>query len=163
MDTNRMASSAGQMKAARTAKPAPSEARDRSRACSSMGGLDTRPRLSLAASMWLALDVQAVGVGGLLLVASLVVGDLVPAPLDLLHGLVAGDLPGQELGHRRVQDHALVLGRLGDPQVEDHVRALEAVADRAQVVLGGLLAHAGLDPQLGVRELGGAVGVEAGL
>jgi hypothetical protein len=48
MDTNRMASSAGQMNPARTAKLAPSEARDRVRAWSSTAGLDTRPRLSLA-------------------------------------------------------------------------------------------------------------------
>jgi hypothetical protein len=46
-----MASSAGQMNAARTPKLAPSAARERIRACSSMAGLGTRPRLSLAASM----------------------------------------------------------------------------------------------------------------
>jgi hypothetical protein len=36
------------MNAARTAKLAPSEARERARACSPAAGLDTRPRLSLA-------------------------------------------------------------------------------------------------------------------
>ncbi len=49
--TNRIASSAGQMKAARTAKLAPSEARDRLRVWSSMAGPATRPRLTLAAFM----------------------------------------------------------------------------------------------------------------
>src|SRR6266545_5681084 len=102
-----------------------------------------RPRGSRSTSTRLPLDVQARGIRLLLLVPSLIVRELLPGRLDLLHGLVDVELSGQELREPGVERHAFVVGGLGDPQIKDHVGALEAVADGAEVVLCGALAHPG--------------------
>src|SRR5262245_61293853 len=106
-----------------------------------------RPPGSRSSSLTSPPDVQARGVRGALLVPSLFVGDLVPAVCNLLHRRITTDLTGQELGQRCVESHALVLGALGNPQVEDHVRALQAVANRAQVIPRGRRAHPRLEPE----------------
>src|SRR4029450_4421323 len=104
METNRMASRAGQMNAARTAKLAPSDACERARgappartgrrrAPQPPGPPPRRHGAPPAARHpgrvhALALDVQAGRVGFLLIVTPLLVGDLLPALLDLLERLV---------------------------------------------------------------------------
>src|SRR3954447_2853204 len=101
-------------------------------------------------------------VGGKLLVLADLVVQLVPAVGDHLHGGLLVDLAGQEARDRLVQHDLLVLLVLRHAQVEDHVRAVHALVDSAEIDLGLFLAHAGLLPQLAEGKLRGAVGIEAG-
>ena len=71
--------------------------------------------------------------------------------------------PDEEPGNRLVQNHLLVFLVLRNAQVEDHVRAVEARLDGAEIVLRGGFAHARLGPVRQFLELRNAVGVEAGL
>src|SRR3954471_5878847 len=111
----------------------------------------------------LALDSKARLVGRELRVSALGVRDLLPAVIDLLDRRVPVDLAREELRDGLVEDDLLILLGLRDPHVEDHVGTLEARLDGAEVVLGRLLAHPGLEPRARVRELRGAVRIEPGL
>src|SRR6266702_2527481 len=71
-------------------------------------------------------DAQARFVCVQLGLAAYLVCFLVPLVCDLSHRLVQADLAGEKLGERLVERRLLVEGRLGDAQVEHHVRALEA-------------------------------------
>src|SRR6266702_4203126 len=84
---------------------------------------------------------------------------LVPLIGYLRHCLVYRELACKELRDRRV----LIESGLRDAQVKDHVRALQARLDGAEVVLRRLLAHARVKPGLEVAEVRLTVRVEAGL
>src|SRR3954470_1727411 len=158
--TTRTAGSRNTPGATRSATPARAEALARARR-----GARARPGPAVCTGRppaRLALDAERVEVGGVLGVAAELVADLVPALLDLLDGLVRRRLARQHPVQRGVEHDLLVALVLRHPQVEDHVRAVQAVLDGAQVALGRLLAHPGLLPQLHALELRGAVGVEAG-
>ena len=100
-------------------------------------------------------------VGRPLVVPAEFLGDLVPAGDDLLDRLVGRGLAGQRPVDRGVEHDLLVALVLRHAQVEHHVRAAQAGLDCPQVVLGGPLAHPGLEPQVEVLELRDPVRVEA--
>src|SRR3990172_11175541 len=140
--------------AARSARPAgPAGGPGRRRAGSAARvAVKSRPRS----------HAERAAIGLLLIVAPELVGDLVPPALDLRHRLLGRDLAGEHPVDGGVEHDLLVALVLRDAQVEHHVRAVQAVADGAEIVLGRLLAHPRLEPQVEVLELRGAVGIEAG-
>src|SRR5688500_6846961 len=166
IDRNRMTTTVGQMNTHRAAaserQPPPSEriARRWRRGPRVTSGVVT-PRGSRSSG--LPLDAKAVLIGLELCVAAYLVSDLVPAVGDLLHRLLCIQLTGNVLRDGDVEDVLLVFLGLGDAQVEDHVGVLEAGLDRAKIVPRCRIAHADRLPGREVREVRGAVRVEAGL
>ena len=139
----RRTSTAGQMKRAAPAVSRRDARRRQAARRDGVGGEPVRPGAAAAAGAlpWSAHAYRwtpSVARRPQLLVPAQLVGDLVPARLDdLLHRLRRlVDLAGEELGDRRVEHHLLVVLVLRHAQVEHHVRAVEAVLDGAQVVLG---------------------------
>src|SRR5689334_23268982 len=136
IDRPRMNSTAGQMKTQRAApseRHAPSGLATR-RVAEEMDGsvwVDGPP-----SEIWieLPLDAKTRHVGGQLgvLAASRRVRDLVPAVRDGLFGRRLVLLTGEVRRDLAVEDVLLVLLGQRDPQVQHHVRALEAVLDGAE-------------------------------
>src|SRR4029079_18107212 len=96
------------------------------------GGLVCSGRAGGAEILLLRADGRLVDLK--LVVLSDLVVKFVPAVLDGLHGRVLIDLAGQEARHGFVLDYLLILLILWDTQVEDHVRAVKARLNSAEVV-----------------------------
>src|SRR5438046_1751690 len=127
------------------------------------GAGPARPGSGGCSSNGLLLDAKTRDVCGELLVLAGRVGDPVPAIGDGLLRAVLVQLLGKILGDRGVEHVLFVLLGLRDPQVEHEVLVVEARLDRPEVVVGSRLAETGREPWGGVREVGGSIGVEAGL
>src|SRR5262249_39372677 len=108
-------------------------------------------------------DAQARPVGVELGLSTEGIGLLVSLRGDLGHWRLRPELTPEELRERSVLHRLLVVGGLGNAEVEHHVRALQARLNGTQVVLGRRLAHARRLPWPQVVEVRRAVWVEAGL
>ena len=87
--------------------------------------------------------------------------DFFPTGFDLFHGLFFVDFTRQQSGNRRIEHNLLVALIHRNSQVEHHVGTVKAGLDGAQIILGRLTAHSGLDPEVQIFELGNTVRVKA--
>src|ERR1700733_4789063 len=96
----------------------------------------------------LLLDAERRLIGLQLVVDADLFVEIVPAAEDGLDGRFLVDFAGEEARDRLAEDHLLILLVLRDTQIEDHVRAIEAIPDGPEVAVAGHLAHAGVLPDV---------------
>jgi hypothetical protein len=87
--------------------------------------------------------------------------EIFPAVEDRLDGLLFIELAGEVARDGLIEHDLLVLLVLRNAQVEDHVRAVQAVLDRAEIGISGDLAHACFFPGVVIGELARAIGIES--
>src|SRR5689334_14524515 len=83
-----------------------------------------------------ALDTKRREIRGFLRVAPKLVGQFFPTVADFLGSVRRGDFTCHEARQYIVENDLLVLLIVGNTQVEHHVRAVQAVLNRAEVILG---------------------------
>src|ERR1700722_10148413 len=87
--------------------------------------------------------------------------EIVPAVEDRLDGLLSIELAGEVARDGLIEHDLLVLLVLRNAQIENHIRAIQAVLDRAEIGISGDLAHARVFPSVVVDELARAIGIKS--